>query len=589
MSFEFRIEFAPNGNDVRLNLKAELEGAKDAGEFFDRSNLDLSATEIDRLRLGTAGRQLVDKISAEVSKWLLSNDLKIYLNQAFAKEKVRVVLSFNDEQMRSKFGDIPFELCTPSGGGVIPVVLREQVESVVHLLPKAGIPSKSSVSNEYPLRILLVRSNPLDLGGSVPPASVVLDEINSILDEHQVLNRNLVQVHILSSESSPAAVGKPMLDDLSNQLRKVPYDILVYLGHGEVLPIYPDSPPVGVLHFETGDASGHTTVSFDKLTFLLQQYPVPVVLLVGCLTAADVPAEMRPSIEAATPLWMRGSQAVAQALINSESGVQIAVGMRFRLETSDAKRFLKGFFRSLFDNKAPGNVEVAVRSARSELKLGENYYSWSSPVIFRSLAQEPMFPFLASPPPLNCPNVEKQQSLRTIFWNILSEAAWSSRVNPTGVTEAVRVQLNNTEQELVKTILQQSKCLILPGFIEARHQETIKFPVNLRGRLKIEDLRGTIAVGSGSGQTLRVKSLEPTPQLLANGYKILSAVTDHTADFIINKINGNADLPEGALFEVEVELGQAYPAVHSISLSIEKIQPQKTVCVSSNAIVVPPP
>lgn len=588
MSFEFRIEFAPNGNDIRLNLKAELEGAKEAGDFFDRSNLDLSAADIDRLRLGTAGKQLVDKITAEVSKWLLSNDLKIYLNQAFAKEKVRVILSFNDEQLRSKFGDIPFELCTPDGGGVIPVVLREQVESVIHLLPKAGISPKSSTSNEYPLRILLMRSNPLDLGGSVPPASAVLDEINWLLGEHPVLDRKLVQVDILSSEAVLSeTVGKPMLDDLGNQLRKVPYDILVYLGHGEVLPIYPDSPPVGVLHFETDDASGHTTVSFDKLTFLLQQYPVPVVLLVGCLTAAEVPAEMKSNVEASTPLWMRGSQAVAQALINSESGVQIAVGMRYRLETSDAKRFLKGFFRSLFDNKAPGNVEVAVRAARSELKLGENYYSWSSPVIFRSKAQEPTFPFLASPPPLNCPNVEKQQHLRGIFWNILSQAAWSSRVNPAGVTEAVRVELNNAEQELINTVLQQANCLILPGFAEARHEETIKITVNLHGKLKFEELRGSIVVGNA--QSLRVKSLEPSPQLAANGYKLFSTETDNSADFIINRTNGNSDLPEGALFEVEVELGQAFPAVHAIGLSIEKVKPQKTVCVGSNAIVVPPP
>jgi hypothetical protein len=591
MSLEFRIEFAPNGNDLRLTLQVNLPGVSQAGQPFDRLNLDLPPADTDRLRLGTAGKQLVDNVTAEVSEWLLSNDLGVYLNQAINQPnngKVRLILSVNDEQLRSKLNDIPFELCTQSGAGMLPIVLREQVESVIYLLPKVGIPPQSTSSGEYPLRILLLRSNPLDLGGNVPPAADVKSEIDNLLNNHHFLSQNLVQIHILSSEPNANVVGRPTLEDLQNQLQQIPYDILVYLGHGEVLSVYPDSPPVGVLQLETADASNHESVPFDKLTFLLHKKPVPVVLLVGCLTAADIRAEIRTDVEAAIPVWMRGSQAVAQALINSESGVQVAVGMRFRLETLDAKRFLKGFFQSLFDDgNSPGNVEVAVRSARSALKLGNtNYYSWSSPMVFSSLAREPIFSFLASSPPLNCPNVEKQQNLRSIFWNILSEAAWSSRINPPGIAEAVRVQLNNTEQELVNTILHQADCLILPGFVEARHAEVIKIPINLHGRLKIEELRGRIVVGN---EQMRVQSLEATQELLDSGYEILSSVKSNTGSFSINKASGNADLPEGTLFEVTVELAQTYPAVHTINLSVERIQPQKTVCVSSNAIVVPPP
>ena len=150
-------------------------------------------------------------------------------------------------------------------------------------------------------------------------------------------------------------------------------------------------------------------VTADKLAVLLRSHPVPTVLLIGCLTAVD-PADPRPNAAqiralalAATPQWMRGSLGVAQAFVDSEAGVQFAVGMQYRLEQDNAVGFLNEFFFSLLHGN-PGHVRGrGARGARAPAFGSPQPQSWSAPVVFRALDDEPMFAFLARLPGPRCP------------------------------------------------------------------------------------------------------------------------------------------------------------------------------------------
>lgn len=592
MSIDFHIEFAPNGDKLRLNLRSK--DAAQAGKPFDRQPLDLLPDDINKLRIGTANPLIVDKITADVSQWLLGDTLGDNLQTAMDSangEKMRVVLSVNDEQLQKKLSDIPFELCQPAGAlGAIPIVLESVVESIVHLLPKIGTPPLSP-KDRFPLNILLLRSNPAELGGAVPPAEPLRNEIYALIDAHLKLNRNHVQVHVLSSEAAPDLIGKPTYETLKTQLEsEISYDILVYLGHGDVLQSYPEKPPVGVLQFEADEVEAGEvkadSVSSIRLARLLNRHPVPVVLLIGCLTASDIPVGRRPDVESGTPAWMRGSQAVAQALINSSSGVKIVVGMRYRLEKEDAKFFLKGFFKSLLRMR-PGHVEAAVHQARNEMSDGnQNSYSWASPMLFRSLESEPLFPFLAAPPEAVCPNLETDQNLRETLWKHLSKTSWSLRALPQSGTEALNDFLQEVESKYISSVLAKVPYLLLPELVEGHHGEPVTVPVKLRGQLKVDSLRGDLNFG---GEQIRVVSLTATQELLDKGYDVLSSTKENSAGFLIERKSGDDDLPEGTLFNVTVELGQAYPVVNAVNVNILNIAPHKAICTGNNAVIVPPP
>ena len=215
MSNDFHIEFAPNGDNFRLNVRTQ-NGAQ-AGHPLDRVPLDLAPDDINKLRAGTANPLIVDRVTSGVSQWLLEGTLGERLQTAIQSangEKMRVVLSINDERVQEKLSDVPFELCQPAGvQGAVPIVLENVVESIVHLLPKIGTPPPTA-KDRFPLNILLLRSNPAELGGAVPPAEPFRKEIYDLVDAHPKLNRSHVQVHILSSENAPDLVGQTDLRKL---------------------------------------------------------------------------------------------------------------------------------------------------------------------------------------------------------------------------------------------------------------------------------------------------------------------------------------------------------------------------------------
>lgn len=581
MSNDITVEITPEVNN-QICLTVRGKGLPQAGQKLQRPSFNLAVKDIDQLRRGDAPPILVQQVTAEVSTWLLATDLNLLLVTALVNagsEQVRLVFSM-DEGLRTTLADMPVELVELEGTA-FPLVLSPKVSAIVHLLPKVGMPPISPPAQTWPLRVLIVRSNPADLGGGVPKAATIRDEIMKL---GQQLGPNLVEVDLLSSEDG---VKKPATwEAFIEQLRTPTYDIIVYVGHGDLLPTFGELVPGGVLQLETADAKNHTPVSIKQLKGVLYKHPVPVVILAGCLTAAEVSNEFKGILETEIPKWMRGNQGVAQALVNSgESGVQFAVGMRYRLETQDAVAFLRTFFRSLLHDK-PGDCEEAVRAGREVLHAFHPHPpSWSAPVVFSALGDEPRFKFLAAPRPVSIEAFdERDKQIRTIMWNGIAQQPLSKRLP--GSLDPMYQVLKQMEQGSAAN--SQSKGpLIMPGMIEAEAGQTITLPIELFGELTPEVLKGRLTV---SGEAVSIQSVRRTQAVKERGYDVLSMLEGNEVIFRIEpaSTNGGSPLPQGPLFEITLTLGTAFSVVYNINVNIHAIQPRRTIRSGNNAIIVPP-
>jgi hypothetical protein len=206
--------------------------------------------------------------------------------------------------------------------------------------------------------------------------------------------------------------------------------------------------------------------------------------------------------------------------------------------------------------------------------------------VFRNLQEEPIFPFLASPPANVCPTAEQQQSLRVIFWENLSKQPWSLRAqNPASIAGIHNVR-ESVEQQYLQTILVSAPALIMPKLVEGQSEQTINIEFELHGVLNnIDELRGAVVVG---GAQIKIVALQAAPEL-ANEFNLLSSTRDNQALFSIERIVAGSTLKSGPIFTATVQLDAASQVVYPINLTITRTNPQQPVCAGNNAVIVPSP
>jgi hypothetical protein len=571
---------------------------------YSRPPVDITAEEFDQMRSGKVTAPVMDNVIARVSAWLQNPgenyprlDLPTILGFGVAgRSPSRVVFNaspLRDEKLRAQLTGFPIEMATAEGDAT-PLSLHNQVSSVVHQLRKVGQPAASEALG-WPFKILIVRAAPKDFP-PVPDAAPIADAIRQ-LDPSLVASHNL-QVDVLSGEGGGAPVGRPTRDELSVQLARDKYHIVVFLCHGNLRETVGGSGPLGQLQLET-EARDSDPLDQRQIATLLHKSPVPVVLLIGCLTAAGLDPEQLEEAEARIPIWLRGSEGVAQALINSTSGVQCAVGMRYRIDGKDAVRFLKSFFQCLLVPSANGatsqlgNVDAAVKAARGDLYAAGTRLSWAAPVVFRTLGEEPMFPFLASPPAQTQIVIDKQsQAQRSVLWETLAQLSTSQRRSG-GFHDRVQDGLKKLEDEIFSP-MQARGVLIMPerrdvdpsGFQAGQPEARVNVPIRLHKTIKIRQLDGTIIEVS---QRARITKMIPSPALAEGGFEFFSSspLDSGVAKFLIrHPAEKMADLPEGQLFTLELAIGPAIATVYQLGVEALRTTPPLAFCGSSNAIIV---
>ena len=446
--------------------------------------------------------------------------------------------------------------------------------------------------------MLIVRSNPADLGLAVPDAAPIRGTIERL---GETFGPGAVVVDVLSSEENEKKAKEEGRDKVEKLVtwdaftRKMkaptdPYNILIYLGHGAVQ----EADASSCLQFEDGDA--HKDVPHYDVIVPFQDVAVPVVLLIGCLTADQVTEQKFIDLhKGKMSEWLRGSRGVAQALINSlETRTLLVVGMRYRLDAGDASLFLEHFFDSLLRMNR-GNVEEAVRNARTELKTKSKFpAAFSAPVIFRRLRpdpkeDEPLLPFIANKKyvPTSCSGPDGDwETPRGVVWNRLIQIPWTQRAE---ADKSLYLDfLADVERKLILNAVEKAP-LLLPEMVVILPGETRSFAVKLHGSLgegKIEKLSGQLILDR---EDIVVEKAVTSEELRAKGYKASPEARGQVVDFSIEPTGDVRPLENVTLFEVLVKVGTEVGVLSPVKISTLQSTPPLRVCPGTNAIIIPPP
>jgi CHAT domain len=566
---EFVLNIEP-GAGTSLRISVQASGLAPIEDEVERAPPSFPPADLDLLRSGSALQPVADALAEQVTSWLLQGDMRGLLGTAFnaAAAPFRIVIRVHP---KVDLAEVPFELLKFNADSL---VLLQNVRAIVHMIKRPRAVPPLATRSGWPFRALLVRSNPADLGGQVPPILPLRDSILAIARARGL--GDAVVVGVLSSE--PGGSGPVTYDALRAELDARSCQVLVYLGHGDLQDAgFEGFPRMGVLQFEHEGSPYADPICAEQLRYELLGHPVPVVVLAGCVTAAS-DAVMRRF-----PQWMRGAQSVAEALVFGESGVQCAVGMRYRLETEDANRFLAAFFESLLQSE-PGDVERAVHRGRDAMLARKLYPpSWSAPVIFRTASAEPMFEWLRGQPGLLDPLDEPAQRVREQYWRALSSM-------PSSVVESRAFPsqfLGPVESDVVERWTKRGFAVCWPARIEAKPGEIVHVGVTHQGALRVSCLKGRLTFPEILG---RAPTARPTDTLRAAGFRAQFDLDEPgAASFTLIRPDGAAEIPSGPLVEIDLELPATTPAVYSLSVDSLQSDPAAPLHGWSNAVVLSPP
>jgi hypothetical protein len=570
---EFVVDIEPGGGS-HLRLCVHACHLAPIDDELERPFPSLPPAELDELRSGYGSEQMTESLAEKVTGWLLQNDLRGHLGTAVnaATQPFRIVFRPHPAVL-PYLHDVPFELLKLDAD---PLALHPWVRGIVHSYKRhRGVAAPPALRWSWPFRVLFVRTNPKDLGGDVPPVLPIRDRVVAIARGCGLAD--VVEVTVLSSEAG--AGGPVTYDAFRAELRNVRYDLLVYMGHGDLQEVgFEGFPPIGVLLFELDGSDFANPIRADQLRSELLNRPVPVVVLAGCMTAASEALRER------LPQWMRGNQNVAHSLIHGESGVQCAIGMGHRLEAVDAERFLQAFVLSLL-KQSPGDVERAVRAGREEMFAQKPYPpSWSAPILFRAANVEPLFDFLCTAPTSFDPLDEHDQALREKAWKWRSELPATL---PPETRQFSSLMLDTVESTFLDRRRQGGATLVWPARNEAKPGDTVTVSVQLMGSVSVSRLEGRLSFA----EAITVRAARPASALKAAGLRAFFAL-DQPGEvrFVASAPSGEpVTLGAGPLFEVDLTLPGAFPAVYELRVDALASEPRLFVCGWNNAIVVPLP
>jgi hypothetical protein len=570
--FEVQIE---QGTEHQLKLQVTSERPSMNKTKFTRKTIGFTNDEMAQLRAGDPSMELVNQVSQAVSTWLLGEDndsLRVKLKEALEGERrLRLILRV-DADLARVLADVPMELLRFLN---LDFAVAANVQGIVHLIDfQRYRPGNSDA--DFPLKVLIVRSSPGKMKVPVPEAVPIREKI--LADANKTLGPGRVIVDLLSRE--PVVAGhpfeKPTLANFEAYLRKN-YHILIYLGHGDL------NDAGGVLNFEDEDDEKYVQVKAADIRTALGDKSIPVVILTGCLTAADLSLEQRKVVDKS----IKGNRGVAQDLVGTESGVHLAVGMRYRLDSNDASLFLTGFFESLLALDK-GDVEKAVQRGRAKLHpFREKRPSWSAPVIFRNLTMEaklgtePMFPFLLKPSVYTLDELDEGHQKNR-------ETLWRKRIGLPNMSSDFRnfiVEQLTDEDEFISTRTRKSAALLMPLWVEASGGSTVevKFRLSVPQDFKIEKLEGTIMLTSGAV----ADKFEAGDILKSANCQYTFGEKDNAPYFKIEAPDGG-EVPAGVVFRLAVKIGPQSGTLYFVDSIIGEFKPPGAVVRSvNNAIIVP--
>jgi hypothetical protein len=487
-----------------------------------------------------------------------------------------------DYKIEAVFANVPFELTRWDAD---PLVLLENLTGLVYA-PTTTVSPRAPAPQTTTFRVLVVRAEPSNYKGTVPSGTALLAVLANTIPANAA---TAIDIRLLSSEAG--AHGRPTAKALQDEVMYRPPAILFYLGHGDLLAGGGGAPPSPVLLIEHEDGR-QDELPAAALRQLFKTQPVPLVVLAGCLTGAAGAA-------IAGPERLRFAQSMAQFLVSGEGGVTVAIGMRYKLDTDDATRFLERLFRGLVIT-APGHVDLAVKEARATMYGDKpNELGWAAPIVYRRLTLEPLFPELrpnehpATPVLVTTvdPEADAARGQLSVLWSNLATLP----ADPPAATLAMFASFERAIDAATRArIAARASIGILPQLVQpdqrfasfalarpgTRHRVSLELTAGISVRELAFDLtlRGggrwvaDLLAGTAKAQGFKAYVNHDDPQLLS----------------VHIRRAGIGTFVAGVFFEADVELPSTGPAVVEISVTYAESDPRQYLAGWIAGVVVQP-
>jgi hypothetical protein len=560
------------GNQIRLEARVNGEAPMN----YERAGLPaLHPDLLTEIRRGNPARQRVREVATIVSDWLLSNDLRPVIQRGLTP-KTRIIFQY-DWELAPRIIDVPLELIELNQDD--PLVLQPRIRAILHeLMPVPGAPTRAEAISGWPLEILLVRAAPQGFD-PVPPILPIAEAIRNSARMHD----QLLRVTCLTSEDGTSMGGKTMLTRLAEIIHQRPPHIVVFLGHGDVNPSFTDHVLPCLVYFED-ETQGQVQVSARMLRneLIKSGRAVPLVILAGCFTAVQPQAGADAAANQETSRRRpEGIQGMAQTLVDGSMGVQMAVGTRTRLDSSDAQTFLTTFFESLLARN-PGDVDASVHEARMELnRRAPSSFGCYTPAVFRSGQTAGLFEFLLHPP-RRPPTVEDMATLNA------RRKAWHSLVQlPAGAAataQAICSVLDTIEADQVfQRAIARPETLVVPSRVQASARQ-VDVSVTLHGAANLKVLQGLVRIPSSARvlEVTRGKAAVDTKMWLCHHEDIEGVI-----EFRLYHPDHAVDIPQDSILDIRLELDGKTGHFHEVTVELIKTEPMIPIRGETNAIIVP--
>ncbi|HEX5746311.1 MAG TPA: CHAT domain-containing protein [Archangium sp.] len=224
---------------------------------------------------------------------------------------------------------------------------------------------------------------------SLPPTAqrplrvlVVIPEGSGLQVQYEWNNLRSVARSLGETLHTGLVEGRVTPDRLLEELKAGPWDVLHYIGHGEVS----EEGFSLRLNRETSELGDFW---MDAATFasLVQGQHLRLALLNCCLGAS--PSVSR-TLSGLGPLLVRTAR------------VPAVIAMRYEISDTVSIRFADSFYRELLTGHAPGHVAIAVQQARRSLRInasGDTVRGFITPMLYLSPGCERLFDIRPAPAP----------------------------------------------------------------------------------------------------------------------------------------------------------------------------------------------
>jgi hypothetical protein len=301
-------------------------------------------------------------------------DVGTHLWDALLVEEVGVAFNRTREEARQAGDHLAIVLRLPPALELLPweALYDERQRAFLAIEPRSSILRGGSDSS--PLRL------PPRAAGQPLSVLTVIPEGSGLLVDHEFNNLRLAVSLLGDAIRLDRLDGRVTATGLLNRIRSQSYDVVHYVGHGEIGP----NETVRIRLNGDGPSDNEVWCEAEQFSTLFMTNPPRLVLLNCCLGGVPDPR--------------RTFGGVGQLILRR--GVAAVISMRYEIQDDLAIKLADAFYRELLRGEIPGRVDMALRHARHAVYLEQKETSargFVTPILHLAPGCETLFELPARP------------------------------------------------------------------------------------------------------------------------------------------------------------------------------------------------